>query len=159
MHQQKATNSNAEDRESLVAERVERSNMLSFNAYMAEHTNGKGQGVLSTSTSRTRCPFQVTLRRNESDGSVTFTVDNTTHNHAPSEDLAAYAAARTLSYEQLLTIKQLCKAGVQKMYYSLPCARPTHPTKLSFSIPIISKQNPRTNIMLVAYHWILFGTC
>ena len=73
----------------------------------------KGKGVRSTSTSRTRSSFQATLRRNNSDGSFTLTVDNTTHNHAASEDVAAYAVAKTLSDEQLLKVKQLCKAGVQ----------------------------------------------
>ena len=72
----------------------------------------KRAGVRSTSIFRPRCPFQATHRRNDSDGSFTSTVDNTTHNHVAIEDVAAYAAARNLTDEQLLTIKKLCKAGV-----------------------------------------------
>ena len=110
MHQQKDTKLNAEDREPLKPERVERKNMLSFTVNMVDPTNGKWKGVHSTSTSRIRCPFQATLRRNQSDVPFTLSVDNTTHNHAASEDVAAYAASSTLSYEQLLTAKQLSKA-------------------------------------------------
>ena len=43
MHQQKTKKSNAEEREPLGIERVERSNMLPFTTYMAEHTHGKGR--------------------------------------------------------------------------------------------------------------------
>ena len=66
----------------------------------------------NTSTSRTDCPFQATLRRNAADGNLALTVEDGGHNHDAAEDMVAYTAARTLDAEQKVTVLHLAKAGV-----------------------------------------------
>ena len=151
MRHQKDTELNAEYREPLGIERVQRPNMLSSTAYVAEH-----KGVRSTSTLLTRCLFQATLRQNESDGSSTLTADNTTHNYAASEDVAAHAAARTYSDEQLLTAKKQCKNDIQPKSI-LTTLRQTNPSCKAILQDVYNIKTT-AKFLLVAYRWMLFWT-